>query len=114
MTMSNSRMTMRNFYIQQLMKLIGTGLVLSSFAYASPSLLGIKVSVTNPSDQERRREQVVIPIADLKKIAPGLRAGSLIVTATKSKDLQQDAATIETAELPSQVDDLDDDVKADE
>src|SRR5205807_3986450 len=57
---------------------------------------------------------VVIPIADLKKIAPGLRAGSLIVTATKSKDLQQDAAVIEATELPSQVDDLDDDGKADE
>src|SRR5882724_3752027 len=106
------RMRMRNLI--KVIKLAGLCLLLSLTAAASPALLGIKVSVTNPSDQERRREQVVIPIADLRKIAPNLRAGSLIVTATKSANVQQDAATIEASEPPSQVDDLDEDGKADE
>src|SRR5438445_5844625 len=106
------RMRMRNLI--NVTKLAGLCLLLSISAAASPALLGIKVSVTNPSDQERRHEQVVIPIAELRKIAPNLRAGSLIVTATKSADVQQDAATIEATELPSQVDDLDEDGKADE
>src|SRR6266404_4153245 len=105
-------MRMHNFITA--LKLAGLCLLLSVSAAANPALLGIKVSVTNPSDQERRREQVVIPIAELRKIAPNLRAGSLIVTATKSANLQQDAAILEAAELPSQVDDLDEDGKADE
>jgi unsaturated chondroitin disaccharide hydrolase len=96
------------------LRLTGLCLLFSLSASASPALLGIKVSVTNPSDQARQREQVVIPIADLRKIAPNLRAGSLIVTATRSADVQHDAATIEATELPSQVDDFDEDGKADE
>lgn len=96
------------------LKLAGLCLLLSLYAVGSPSLQGIKVSVTNPSDFARLREQIVIPIAELRKIAPGLRAGSMIVTVTHAADLQQDAAALEATELPSQVDDLDDDGKADE
>src|SRR5215469_12621265 len=83
-------------------------------AHASPHLLGIKVSVTNPSAEERRGEPVVIPISALRKIAPDLRAGSLIVTVTHTSDLQQDSAALQATEIPSQVDDLDDDGHADE
>ena len=96
------------------LRLTGLCLLLALPAAGSPGLLGIKVAVTNPSDFERRHEPVVIPIAELRKIAPNLRAGSLMVTATQAADPQQDAAAIEATELPSQVDDLDDDGKADE
>jgi unsaturated chondroitin disaccharide hydrolase len=89
-------------------------LLLCAPAHASPHLLGIKLSVTNSSTAERRAEPVVIPISELRKIAPGLRAGSLIVTVTHTKDLQQDAAVLQAKEIPSQVDDLDNDGKADE
>src|SRR5260370_3289027 len=90
------------------------GLLLGSTARASSHLLGIKVSVTNASAEERRAEPVVIPISALRKIAPDLRAGSLIVTVTRTQDLQQDAAAIQAMEVTSQVDDLDNDGKADE
>src|SRR5215831_13095693 len=83
-------------------------------AHAGSHLLGIKVSVTNPSGEERRSEPVVIPISALRKIAPDLRAGSLIVSISHSSDLQQDAVALQATEIPSQVDDLDDDGKADE
>jgi len=89
-------------------------LLFSTTAHASPHLAGIKIAVTNPSGEERRAEPVVVSIAELRKIAPNLRAGSLIVTVTHASGLQQDAATLQATEVPSQVDDLDDDGKADE
>ena len=94
--------------------LLSSGLLLCAAAHASPYLLGIKVSVSNPSAEERRAEPVVIPISALRKIAPDLRAGSLIVTVTHTRDLEQDAAAIQATEIPSQVDDLDNDGKAGE
>ena len=102
---------MRNAMISAL---LACSVLLSLPAHAVPHLQGIKVSVTNPSAEERRAEPVVIPISVLRKIAPDLRAGSLIVTVTHTSDLQHDAATLEAAEVPSQVDDLDDDGQADE
>src|SRR5215510_12800912 len=81
---------------------------------ATPHLFGIKIAITNPSAEERRGEPVVIPISTLRKIAPDLRAGSLIVSVTRTSDLQQDAAALQATEIPSQVDDLDDDGHADE
>ena len=86
----------------------------SSAACGASHLRGIKVAVTNPSGEERRAEPVVISIAELRKIAPELRAGALIVTVTHTPDLQQDAAALQATEVPSQVDDLDNDGKADE
>ncbi|HEV2962598.1 MAG TPA: DUF4861 family protein [Candidatus Angelobacter sp.] len=90
------------------------GLMFCRAAYAAPHLRGIKISVTNPSAEERRAEPVVISIPELRKIAKDLRAGSLIVTVTHTSDLQQDAAALQATEIPSQVDDLDNDGKADE
>src|SRR5215472_12387321 len=83
-------------------------------ASANPRLLGIKVSVTNPSAEVRRFEPVVIPISALRKVAPDLRAGALLVTVTHTGTVQQDAETLQATEIPSQVDDLDDDGQADE
>src|SRR5215831_2167992 len=60
------------------------------------------------------RKTIAITIPELRKIAPDLRAGSLIVTVTHTADLQQDAAALQATEIPSQVDDLDNDGKADE
>jgi unsaturated chondroitin disaccharide hydrolase len=81
---------------------------------ASPHLLNIKLAVTNPSAEERRAEPIVVPISELRKIAPDLRAGALIVTVTHTNDLHQDAATLQAQEIPSQVDDLNNDGKASE
>src|SRR5215510_10190435 len=90
------------------------GLLFSTAAEAASHVKGIKVAVTNPSGEERRAEPIVISIPELRKIAPDLRAGALIVTVTHTTDLQQDAAAIQATEIPSQVDDLDNDGKADE
>jgi len=90
------------------------GLLFSTAAEAASHVKGIKVAVTNPSGEERRAEPIVISIPELRKIAPDLRAGALIVTVTHTADLQQDAVAIQATEIPSQVDDLDNDGKADE
>ena len=81
---------------------------------ATPHLLGIKIAVTNPTAQERPAEDIVISIADLRKVAPDLHAGQLIVTVTDSNNEAEDAAKLQASEVPSQVDDLDNDGKADE
>jgi unsaturated chondroitin disaccharide hydrolase len=94
--------------------LVLCGLILPITVPAEPHLRGIKVAVTNLSAEERQAEPVVISIPELRRIAPDLRAGSLIVTVTRATDLQQDAAAIQATEIPSQVDDLDNDGKADE
>ena len=94
--------------------ILSVSLLFTGAAQAESHLRNIKVAVTNPSGQERNAEPVVIPIADLRKIAPDLRAGALIVTVTHTPDVQQDETTLQATEIPSQVDDLDDDGKADE
>lgn len=65
------------------------------------SVREIKISISNPSDETRYAEDVMIPFEHLRKLAPGINAGSLIVT-------------VDDSDLPSQVDDLDGDGKADE
>jgi unsaturated chondroitin disaccharide hydrolase len=77
-------------------------------------LKGIKIAITNPSGLARPASDVVVPIGELKRIAPDLMPGSLIVTATNAATFEDDAAVLEASELPSQVDDLDGDGKGDE
>src|SRR5260370_35387345 len=96
------------------MKLFLASLVLAGSALAEPHLSSIKITVTNPTDQARPAEGIVVSLADLRKIAPDLGPGSLIVTATDAATETEDAAVLQTSELPSQVDDLDGDNKADE
>src|SRR5713226_3077591 len=81
---------------------------------ASPRVKVLKLSVTNPADELRAHENIVINIADLKRIAPDFRAGDVIVTTSDSSTLEEDARTIQTTELPSHADDLDGDNKFDE
>src|SRR6266849_3761712 len=96
------------------MKLFLASLVLAGSALAEPHLASSKIAVTNPTDQARPAEGIVVSLADLRKIAPDLRPGSLIVTASDAATETEDAAVLQTTELPSQVDDLDGDNKADE
>lgn len=81
---------------------------------AAPRIQTLKVAVTNPSSEARSAEDVVLPVADLKRIAPDFNAGNAIVTATQAASVEEDARILEAVELPSQADDLDGDGKFDE
>ena len=82
--------------------------------YATPRLKVLKLSITNPTAETRQVENVVISVAELKRIAPDFKAGDAIVTTSDAATLEQDARTLQTIELPSQADDLDGDNKYDE
>src|SRR5579872_7198166 len=88
--------------------------LLTGAVFAESHLKSIKIAVSNPTDLDRPAEDIVIPFSDLRPLAPNLRAGSLIVTATDASTMEEDAAAIRSTEIPSQVDDLDGDYKADE
>src|SRR5256712_5889069 len=83
-------------------------------ASATPRVKVLKLSVTNPTDQLRSHENIVLSIADLKRIAPDFKAGDTIVTTSDAATLGEDARTLQVTELPSQADDLDGDNKYDE
>jgi unsaturated chondroitin disaccharide hydrolase len=82
--------------------------------YAESHVKVIKLAVTNPSGQARPAEDIVVPIAALKQIAPDFGAAAAIVTTSAAATLEEDARTLETLELPSEADDLDGDGKYDE
>jgi hypothetical protein len=54
---------------------------------------------TNPAALRLPAAVIVLPVADLKKIAPDFYVGSQIVTVTDASTLEEDAATIETASV---------------
>ena len=81
---------------------------------AAPRIKVVKLAVTNPTDQNRAHENIVVSAADLKRIAPDFQAGAAIVTTSDAATLAEDAQTLETIELPSQADDLDGDNTYDE
>jgi len=83
-------------------------------AWAMPRIKVIKLAVANPSDQPRTQEDIVVSVAELKRIAPDFRAGDVIVTTSDAATLEEDARTLSTTELASQADDLDGDGKFDE
>jgi len=83
-------------------------------AYAAPRTKVIKLAVTNPGASARPAEDIVVPVAALKRIAPDFSANSAIVTTSNAATLEEDARTLQTAELPSQADDIDGDGKYDE
>jgi unsaturated chondroitin disaccharide hydrolase len=74
----------------------------------------VKLSVTNPTDDLRLHENVVVSVAELKRIAPDFKAGDIVVTTSDASTLAEDAQTLQTVELASQADDLDGDNKFDE
>ena len=81
---------------------------------AAPRVKVLKLSVTNPTDDARLHENIVVSVVELKKIAPDFKAGDAIVTTSDASTLEEDARTLQTIELPSQADDLDGDNKYDE
>ncbi len=74
----------------------------------------LKVGVTNPTDQMRQHDNIVVSVADLKRIAPDFKASDCIVTTSDAATLEEDARTAQITELPSQADDLDGDNQYDE
>src|SRR5580693_5817569 len=96
------------------MKTFLAAVVLASLAIAEPRIKVIKVAITNPSSVQRNAENIVISVAELKRIAPDFKPAAVIVTTSQAATLAEDARTLETVELPSQADDLDGDNKADE
>src|SRR5882762_1193240 len=99
-----------------LLSLLLLGLLLSSAGptVATPRIKVLKLAVTNPTDERRLHENIVLGVADLKRIAPDFKAGDVIVTTSDASTLAEDARTLQTIELPSQADDLDGDNKFDE
>jgi unsaturated chondroitin disaccharide hydrolase len=86
----------------------------ASPAVAAPHIKTVKFAVTNPSDSVRDAEDVVVPVADVKRIAPDFNPGLVVVTVTDAATIDEDAAILHAEEVPSQIDDLDGDGKADE
>jgi len=70
-------------------------------ATSGERLKGIKIAVANPTDVARTGSNVIVPISELKKIAPDLMPGCLIVTATNGSTVQEDAAALEATETKS-------------
>lgn len=83
-------------------------------ALAVPRIKVLKLVVSNPTDEARGHENVVLSVAELKRVAPDFRAADCIVTTSDASTLEEDAATLQTTELASQADDLDGDGKYDE
>jgi hypothetical protein len=83
-------------------------------AQGAQKIKNIKIAVSNPGDHPRNAADIVIPIAQIRTIAPDFTPGALIVTASDASTPEQDASILQTEELPSQVDDLDGDGKGDE
>ncbi len=94
--------------------LAAIALSLGALAFSEPRVKVIKLAITNPSNVARMSEDVVVPVADLKRIAPDFKPAAVIVTTSGASTLEEDARTLETIELPSQADDIDGDNKADE
>src|SRR5256885_4701628 len=82
--------------------------------WGTPKIKGIKVLISNPSTEARLGSNIVIPIAEVRRVAPDFKPGAAIVTATDAATLEEDAGVLQTQELASQMDDLDGDGKADE
>ena len=57
----------------------------------------------------RPAENIVVSIAELRRIAPDFKPAATIVTTSNAATLQEDINTPQTIELPSQADDLDGD-----
>ncbi|HXM34785.1 MAG TPA: DUF4861 family protein, partial [Pyrinomonadaceae bacterium] len=70
--------------------------------------------MTNPTEQERAHDNIVVSVADLKRIAPDFKASDVIVTTSDASTLEEDERTVQVTELPSQADDLEGDNKYDE
>lgn len=108
-------MTRTKLNAKYFIKLLCLGfLVTGASGMAAPRIKVLKLSVTNPTNETRLHENIVVKVAELKRIAPDFKAGDVIITTSDAATLQEDARTLQTIELPSQADDLDGDNKYDE
>jgi unsaturated chondroitin disaccharide hydrolase len=89
-------------------------LVAATPSSAAPRVKVLKLAVTNPTAQERAQQNIVVSVADLKRIDPEFKASDIVVTTSDATTLDEDACTMQVTELPSQADDLDGDRKLDE
>jgi hypothetical protein len=89
-------------------------ILLAGPASTAQRIKNTKVAVSNPSSTAGSAADIVIPIAEIRKVAPDFTPGALIVTLTDQSRLEEDAAVPQTEELSSRVDDLDGDGQADE
>ncbi|HSS20428.1 MAG TPA: DUF4861 family protein [Pyrinomonadaceae bacterium] len=96
------------------LSVLGFLLLATCSAWGAPRVKVVKLAITNPTAQDRAHENIVVSVADLKRIAPDFSAGDCIVTTSDASTLEADATTLQTIELPSQADDLDGDNKYDE
>ena len=71
-------------------------------ALAAPRIKVIKLAVMNPTDQARTAEDITVGLTALARVAPDLR-GPVIVTTSDAATLEEDAHTLQTVELPSQI-----------
>jgi unsaturated chondroitin disaccharide hydrolase len=72
----------------------------------------VKIAVENATGEARPASDIVIPITELRKVAPDFQPGAVIVTATDATTVEEDAAVIHADELPSQVDATDNEAQA--
>src|ERR1051326_1570224 len=99
-----------------LIKLLTLSLLLTAgvTAQAAPRVKVLKLAVSNPTDEAHPHEDVVVSVAELKRVAPDFSAVECVVTTSDASTLDEDAHTLQAAELPSQADDTDGDGKYDE
>src|SRR5687768_13758776 len=100
--------------IERLVLVVTILVACSSWASSASRIKVIKLSVSNPTSDNRPAENVVVNVADLRRIAPDFKPAAVIVTTSDAATLDEDAKTSQTTELASQADDLDGDFKIDE
>ncbi len=83
-------------------------LLTATNCWSAGKIKSIQIAVENPTSTLRRAGDVIVSIPELRKVAPDFTAGAVRVTCAASDSSK------ELTELPSQVDDLDGDGKADE
>src|ERR1039457_6290331 len=98
------------------MKLSGCALIVALAAaalHSAPRIQRIQLSITNPVPIARTGN-VVLTVAQLKRVDPRFNAANAIVVPPNAASLADDARVMQAAELPSQAGDLDGDGKLDE
>src|SRR2546430_2113499 len=109
--MKTLKVTLKPGHFVRLLSLTLLSAFAAHAAWAAPRVKVLKLAVANPTDEARARENVVVGVAELKRVAPDFRAGDCVVTTSDAGVLEEDARTLQTTELPSQADDLDGDGK---
>src|ERR1700686_5845537 len=61
-------------------------------ALAAPQIKNIKIAVSNPGDHTRKAADIVVPVAQIRKVAPDFTPGAMIVTTSDASTLEEDAS----------------------